>query len=265
MSCDYAVVNNSDGIPSHFSFTYCNAKNLFKDVGLRSIYNNLDYRYLYKIYDSGEIYKNVIQYNSSRHQIHGINTYELNSTGITGDKHPTNTTVNSDKTVSFDRLYGIGVDVDTSTVKTFKIYADSKSLNRFVVVCYDEQGIQIKQDGKILNGNFYYISSLGNGVYRTGSDSNGFSNVFTVADDVKKITIMFYSGDSSNLIKIKSFKVYSFNEPTTVYYNSYANSRVSKLKPSDSFTSYALYQKVYNDERKDGSGWLWNGTSWIDC
>jgi hypothetical protein len=125
----------------------------------------------------------------------------------------------SDSYIEISSLYGIGVFVDTSQVKSFLLRKDTVSGygGRVFVRCYDASDSILTTNQNYVKGtkgNGFTFSTGFGGVWRTGIDAD-FDRYFTVHNDVKKIFI-FIAG-VTNPLRLKSFSLYTKDKKTSIW------------------------------------------------
>ena len=145
---------------------------------------------------------------------------------------------------------GIGVYVDTTTHKTFRVWREAvgSAGGRVFVNCYDADGTVISDGTGLLGISTYASWGIG---FRTGSDA-ATSAVFRVTSAVKKIRVLITGGTAA--AKIKSFGIQPvggdaeapltiWGEPKQAGHDEYM---ASSTVPS-TFGRYALGDEVLNN------------------
>ena len=261
----FAKIENQ-ATDNEFSFNYCkynpfieepkglhqnNLNNKNTSIQFRNIFNfNFDY--------------NICEYNDTKHSIKNASFYAVGSTYFNEVSNNV-ITKNSNGYYILNSTNKVGVKIDTSIVKKFKIKSNCEPGygGRLFIKTFDSEGNPINENNNQVSiwGSF---TTTGNGIFQTSTDStDGVYKTFYVSDDVKSIIVALSSGAKE--LRIKGFSIFAETDLDTNIiipglYSEYfiVNNRV----PTTGL--FRENEKIYNSNTTEGKviSWIYKEGNW---
>lgn len=213
------------------------------------------------LYDSGHLPNKLSQYNTTNTR--GSGALFFGSAGSSSRfRQATSITLNKDF-VTFGSARGIGITIDSSTVKEFQIkrefHASGTQVNRLNVRLYDINGeILTNETGQHVTsgttGATWIYSAAAYFGWQPGTDGN--LNSIKLSEEVKSFDIILRGGSD---VYLTNFKVYAM-ENTAKVLNVGSESLVCNIEPTIEVNEPTFY---YCDNVSLGLlGWIFVGSQW---
>lgn len=219
----------------------------------------------HKIFDSGPLYRNVLQNDTASGYSIGKVHFASASNQSMASTAP-GVSVRSDH-VDLPSHIGLGVMVDTEMCKHILALRDvvGGTGGQWIVRCYDGNGKVLanpKAGGHAKSSVGLNDTSSWGGVARTG-DVGDAPLEFEFSDAVKRVAIITCGGNTN--CAIRSFSLYSLDgKPATAWPGYHPVDTGIQMKSAPTEKGMAPGQFVWNESGAPPLGWKWDGKSWQD-